>query len=220
MIIHIVAGGPVKMIPSFTQYNENDVTWIGVDRGLLTLLKQGVIPAKGIGDFDSVSHSELEWIKEKYSQLDIVPAEKDQTDTELAIDWAIAQNPEKILVFGATGGRLDHALANIQLLMKGITQEVVIEIIDTQNVLSLVSPGNYNIEKTKCYSYISFLPFTKVVKGMTLTGFKYPLKNRNIEWGTTLCISNEIIEERGTFSFSDGIVIMVKSKDLSPDLKV
>ncbi|MFZ3587967.1 thiamine diphosphokinase [Bacillus sp. DJP31] len=214
MIFHIMAGGPIEMLPEIAHYKSDPVSWIGVDRGLLTLLNLGITPVKGIGDFDSVTEAELKWVKRNYAHLDISPAEKDQTDTELAVNWCLAQKPNKIRIFGATGGRLDHALANMQLLMKGVSQEIVIEIIDRQNILTLLSPNTYNFEQHEEYPYVSFLPFSREVHGITLNGFKYPLTNRSIEWGTTLCVSNEIIEQMGTFSFSEGIVIMVKSKDL------
>jgi thiamine pyrophosphokinase len=213
MNIHIVAGGPVELIPSLITYSEESIVWVGVDRGLFHILKQGIIPSVGIGDFDSVTKEELEWMKSKCNELDISPAEKDQTDIELALEWALAKMPKKISVFGATGGRLDHALASIQLLIRGLQQGVVIEMIDCQNILRIVSPGTYSIHQNPEYPYVSFLPFSSKVRGIILKGFKYPLTDCNLEWGSTLCISNELIEETGTFSFIDGIVIMVKSKD-------
>jgi thiamine pyrophosphokinase len=213
MQIHIVAGGPVEYIPDLSRYNNESIFWIGVDRGLYYLLQQGITPILGIGDFDSVSTKEFEWMQKQCEHLQISVAEKDQTDIELALEWALEKKPAKIKVFGATGGRLDHELANIQLLYKGLNSSTTVEIIDKQNILSLYKPGTYLVEKTNIFKYISFLPFTNKVQGITLEGFKYPLFQRNITTGTTLCISNEIINESGTFSFIDGILIMVKSKD-------
>ncbi|MFD1735772.1 thiamine diphosphokinase [Bacillus salitolerans] len=213
MIIHIVAGGPIENIPDLSQYNLEDVRWVGVDRGLLYILKNGIKPTVGLGDFDSVSKEELAWMQQQCKYIDISPAEKDETDNELALSWSLSQNPSIIRIFGATGGRLDHELMNFQLLYKGIKEKIFIEVIDHKNRLTMLSPGTYSFNRTNCYKYISFLPFTNEVKGITLKGFKYPLTNHEISWGTTLCVSNEILEESGTFSFTDGIVIMVKSKD-------
>ncbi|KAA0547980.1 thiamine diphosphokinase [Bacillus sp. BGMRC 2118] len=213
MQIHIVAGGPLAMIPNLPEYDNENVSWIGVDRGLLYLLNQGIIPIKGIGDFDSVSKVEMEWLNTTYKEFMLSPAEKDETDLELALNWAIEQKPSKIIVFGATGGRLDHGLSNIQLLLKGFKYKLDIEIIDVQNSVKLVEPGTHLLTKEHRYKYVSFLPFSHEVIGITITGVKYPLTNVDINWGTTLCVSNEIIEESGTFSFKQGIVIMVKSKD-------
>ena len=60
--------------------------------------------------------------------------------------------------------------------------------------------------------YISFVPLTLKLRS-TLDGFKYPLKNRHISIGSTLCISNELISDNGTFSFSEGILLVIRSSD-------
>jgi thiamine pyrophosphokinase len=61
--------------------------------------------------------------------------------------------------------------------------------------------------------YISFLPMTLAVTNLTLDGFKFPLKDRHISMGSTLCISNELISDYGTFSFSKGILLVIRSDD-------
>ena len=65
-----------------------------------------------------MTSEELKIIQEQLSEITFFPSEKDETDLELAIDWAIDQKPRNIYIFGATGGRMDHFLANIQLLQK------------------------------------------------------------------------------------------------------
>jgi thiamine pyrophosphokinase len=214
MIIHIVAGGPLPLIPDLTQFVNDTNIWVGVDRGLYYILKQGIKASAGIGDFDSVSEEELNWMREQCENFSIAPAEKDQIDLELALDWAFKQKPTKIRIFGATGGRLDHYLGSIQLLTKGFSQSVQMEMIDKQNIVTVLEPGTYQIQRSLSYTYISFLPLSRDVKGLTLSrNFKYPLVNGDIHWGASLCVSNELITETGTFSFNHGIVIMVKSKD-------
>lgn len=215
MKINIVAGGPPGLIPGLEQYNGDTVVWVGVDRGVYYLLKEGIKPDRAFGDFDSVS--DLEWaeIKKEVTELDKYKPEKDETDMELALNWALGQMPESISVFGATGGRLDHMLANVQLLLKPLENEtrIPIEIIDERNILYAKKPGSYTVNKIKKLKYISFLPLTPCVKGITLENFKYPLKERHISMGSTLCISNELISDHSTFSFSEGILLVVRSKD-------
>ncbi len=67
----------------------------------------------------------------------IVPREKDQTDLEIAINWALEQKPALHSYFGATGGRLDHGLANIQMLLKGLEVGIEMCIVDNQNEISV-----------------------------------------------------------------------------------
>lgn len=213
MVINILAGGPIDEQANLTEFNEKDSIWVGVDRGVLTLLSKGILPTIAFGDFDSVTEEELQYIKEKISSVNIYQSEKDEPDLELALDWAKNKQPESIRIFGATGGRLDHFLGNMQLLLEAAQHNLNIEIIDKQNILFAKLPGSYKISKMKERKYISFLPISNPIENLTLEGFKYPLKNRSIPQNSTLCISNELIVEHGNFSFTKGILLVIRSND-------
>jgi thiamine pyrophosphokinase len=210
--IALVAGGPKENIPQLIGYDHDEVTWVGIDRGVIYVQESGLPLTYAFGDFDSITNNEKSQLTKSLPNLTIYSTEKDQTDTELALEWALQQKPEKIHIFGATGGRIDHMLGNIHLLLK-VNAISKIEIIDCQNHITLYTPGTYTIEKHKDLKYISFIPFSHEVKGITLEGFKYPLKNCHISIGSTLCISNELIVDPGTFSFHDGIILMIRSRD-------
>jgi thiamine pyrophosphokinase len=217
MNICIVAGGPSQYCPDLRLYQEHTDLWIGVDRGVLALLEQDIVPNLSVGDFDSVTSAELKMIQEKLPEVSLYPSEKDETDLEIAIQWAIHQKPSNINIFGATGGRIDHFLANIQLLQKDsilqYLKEMNIYIIDEKNSLTVKTPGMYKIEADPTKKYFSLLSVTKEVTGITLTGFKYPLNQAQLTRGSTLCISNELISECGNVSFEKGIIMMVRSND-------
>ncbi|OJD63802.1 thiamine diphosphokinase [Bacillus sp. NH11B] len=213
MIVHILAGGPVEYCADFSRYENEEVVWAAVDRGVYRLLKSGITPAIAFGDYDSVTEDELAWMRQQTNELHIVPREKDQTDLEIAISWALEQKPKLIRMFGATGGRLDHGLANIQMLLKGLAAEIEMCIVDNKNEITVKKVGTHIIEENENFPYVSFVPVTETVKGITLRGFKYSLTNKTIEWGSTLCISNELIVEKGTFSFTSGILMMIRSTD-------
>lgn len=214
MDIHIVAGGPSSLLPELQEYNFEDCIWVGVDRGIFTLLQKGIHANIAFGDFDSVTEEEFMFIEENVPILQKYKPEKDETDLELAILWALEQQPACIRLFGASGGRIDHFLANVSLLIKPLEKNnTKIEMIDNKNLLYLAFPGTYNVNKDQNKKYISFLPYTAEVKGLTLSGFKYPLKDCDLPIGSTLCISNELISEYGTFSFSKGILMIVRSQD-------
>ncbi|WP_028398970.1 thiamine diphosphokinase [Ectobacillus panaciterrae] len=212
MIIHILAGGPTDHHPDLALYEKEEVVWAAVDRGVYHLLQKGIGPYAAFGDYDSVTDDELQWMKQQ-TNLQIVPKEKNETDLELAINWAVSQNPKCIRIFGATGGRLDHALANVQMLVKGLQKPIDMQLIDHKNEITLKRAGTYSIAKSDAFPYVSFLPLTETVTGITLNGFKYPLLKKTIEWGSTLCISNELVEEKGTFSFATGILMVIRSTD-------
>ncbi|WML39050.1 thiamine diphosphokinase [Neobacillus sp. OS1-2] len=215
MIINILAGGPEELLPDLTDYMEDNAIWVGVDRGVFQLLKRSIKPEIAFGDFDSVSKEELRFIEGQVAEMKRYNPEKNETDMELALNWALEQKPSILRLFGATGGRLDHLLANVHLLLVPLKGKhpTNVYLIDRNNVVFLKEPGSYSIEKIKSKKYISFVPLTLDVSGITLTGFKFPLKNQHISLGSTLCISNELISEYGTFSFSEGILIVIRSHD-------
>lgn len=92
--IYILAGGPPENVPDLAPYAEDkQAAWAGVDRGVLHLLKQGIIPEMAFGDFDSVNQEEWGWINRKLQHIRKFQPEKDETDMELALMWAISREP-------------------------------------------------------------------------------------------------------------------------------
>jgi thiamine pyrophosphokinase len=215
MVINILAGGPIDHLPDLHTYNVKPCVWIGVDRGVFTLLSYGIKPSFAFGDFDSISKEELIYVESEVSHFHKFQPEKDETDMELALNWALEQEPDEINIFGGTGGRMDHFFANVQLLAKkfDIKRSCKISIIDKKNIIFLVEPGTYTLSKLTDKKYVSFLPFTDTIEKLTLEGFKYSLLDRNISIGSTLCISNELISNHGTYSFLSGILIVIRSQD-------
>jgi len=215
MIINILAGGPEVLLPNLDYFKEEEAVWVGVDRGVFYLLNRGILPKVAFGDFDSVTEKELSFIESQVDEIKRYKPEKDETDMELALNWALEQKPTTIRIFGATGGRIDHLFANVHLLLKPLktNHPANIFLIDRTNVMYLKGPGSYKVQKNTDKKYFSFVPLTLEVTNLTLKGFKYPLENRHISLGSTLCISNELISDYGTFSFSEGILIVIRSND-------
>ncbi|MBH0229129.1 thiamine diphosphokinase [Halobacillus yeomjeoni] len=213
--VAVVGGAPFRYIPDLKSFDNENVLWIGADQGAEVLLNQGIRPDFAVGDFDSVTEETWKEIQRQARDYEVHPDEKDETDLELAINKALEWEPEHILLFGVTGGRIDHALANIQLLYPLRQKGIASTIIDVQNQLELVEAGKHTIEANDEYPYVSFLPMTLEVTGLTLEGFYYPLKEAHVPYGSTLCISNRLIQEAGTFSFRSGILLVIRSKDLA-----
>lgn len=212
--IYIMAGGPTVDIPDVDLYEKPSI-WVGVDKGISTLLAKGITPDVVFGDFDSVNQVDLAFINGLSSNRFQYPSEKDDTDLGLAVQWSLEQQPDFLYIFGNTGGRMDHTMGGIHLLLdeKMLKSQTKIHIIDRCNKISAVLPGSYEMKRNPLYTYISFFSMSAEVKGITLTGFKYPLENKDISLGSTLCISNELISESGTFSFKSGILLVIRSTD-------
>ncbi|HLR07884.1 MAG TPA: thiamine diphosphokinase [Bacillota bacterium] len=209
----IVGNGPPELIPDLGGIaNEIDI-WIGADRGALTIINHNIRPDVAIGDFDSTSNEEKKRIQQQSVRYATFPSEKDYTDLELALFEAFRFNPDKIYLFGTTGGRLDHTLINIQLLYHIAKKNILGIMIDKNNQLRLTLPGRHTIHQDNMFSHISFIPYSRYVSGLTLRGFYYTLTNETISWGSTLSISNKLLSNYGTFSYHEGILLVVKSRD-------
>lgn len=184
------------------------------DRGLEALYQLKIIPNHVVGDFDSVSPNVLTFYQNKPQVVfHTYNAEKDNTDTDIALKLAIKLKSSKITILGALGKRMDHAIANIHILKDALESEIPCQILDEHNRIYLINK-EMTLEKEKIYGkYVSLIPLTSTVEGLTLTGFKYPLNNYDLPVGTSLGISNEIIEDRAHIKMEKGILIVIESRD-------
>lgn len=213
-VVSIMLGGPLEHLPEDWKSKEKGSHWIGVDRGALRLLEHGIVPAMALGDFDSVSDEEYLKIKRAAVNLIKVQAEKNDTDTELAIQEAFnTLEAEKVILYGGTGGRIDHLFSVLLLPAQARFSSYVEKIIikDKQNTVSYYSPGEYEVTKESDKKYVSFIALTPV-KSLTLRGLKYPLTNHDVSHPMAY-VSNEFQEEKAQVSFTEGLLAVVQSKD-------
>lgn len=187
---------------------------IAADRGLEGAKILGLQPNIMLGDYDSVALELLEEY-EKNDQVVSVqyPTEKDYTDTHLAVITAIERGAAEICILGATGSRLDHVMANMGLLLLGLKAGIETELVDSNNRIRMVQKHMTIEQKNQFGSYVSLLPFTEQVKGITLKGFKYPLNDADFSMGMSWGISNEITESMAEIKIRDGILYVIESKD-------
>lgn len=211
----IVTGGEIEdaFANAYRKRISYDVLLVA-DHGMDYCYRNQMIPNIIIGDFDSVSEEALAFFKKKdeitFHQLNPV---KDDTDTEFAIRYAIANGATEITLLGATGTRLDHVMGNITLLGIGLEEQVPITIVDPHNRIHMID-NSITIEKEKQFGrYISLLPFGGVAEGVTIIGAKYPLENYTIGGFNTLAISNEIVADAITIQVSKGFLVVVESRD-------
>lgn len=211
----VCAGGPIAEVVDVTQFLNEETIFIGVDRGALHLLHKGIVPTEAVGDFDSVSSAEYEEICAKVHKVDAYRAEKNETDTELALVRALAYAPTEVVLTGVTGGRLDHMLSALQLLyrVQKAHPHVSFKIRNPMNELAILLPGKYVITHHKQLQYVSLFSFQEEVSALTLRGFKYETDRERLESGMTKFTSNELLEQEGSISFREGICLMVRSSD-------
>ncbi|WP_430786023.1 thiamine diphosphokinase [Virgibacillus flavescens] len=211
--IGIVANGPKELIPNLFHFRDEIDIWIGADRGALLIADKDIRLDYALGDFDSIDENEENKIKESAVTFKKYPSEKNQTDIELAIEKALELQADTLYLFGVTGGRLDHELINFQMLYMLNNRSCKGIIIDKFNHVELFLPGTHHIVKDEDFPNISLVPFSENVRSISLTGFYYPLKNFDLNWGSSRCISNKLLLNNGTFSFDEGILLLIKSCD-------
>lgn len=172
--------------------------YVGIDAGILQLLKEGITPMAGIGDFDSVKEEEKNQLLHLNNLLKY-PVEKDETDTELALMKYYDNKYSPIILYGAFGGRLDHTLANLSLMIYHYPKMVCM----SQNQKAyILETGKHHIKPV--YKHISFFALEPSL--VQLEDFQYELPLKNLLPKEILTVSNSFIEKK------EGIVKIVKGR--------
>lgn len=187
---------------------------IACDSGMEFFRRNGLYPDLIVGDFDSAKEASVRYFKEQPEVLvEQFPAEKDWTDTELAVRKALELKPVHIDLVGATGSRLDHVLGNLQLLHMGLQHGTEIFLLDAHNRVRLIDHSLVIGREEQYGDWISLIPYNCTVHGLTLRGMKYPLTDASLAPGVTLGISNEITEPQAQIRFSEGMLFVIESRD-------
>lgn len=210
--ISIVCGGPDLWLPESLEG-----IIIGVDRGALALIQRKIQPHIAIGDFDSVSEDQRQLIKEKATTFIELPAEKDMTDCEAAVEYAVSQGHKEIILYGVTGGRFDHQYAVIALMLKYVKKGIRITAKDAKNEFRILRPGAIRLKRGS-KKYVSFFALEEKVEGLCLINAKYPLKDHVLYPDDTLCVSNEFasldeIDVSIDVSITKGYLLIIQSSD-------
>lgn len=184
-------------------------TIICADGGTEYAIEAGLIPDMVLGDLDSLSEKFQKRLKDLKIPLQQFPAEKDFTDSELAITYALKQGFRDLIFFAAFGTRIDHFLANITFLSKKSGDGIKITVIDNFQTLYLTS---YELDiKGKRGDFISLIPLGIDAQGVTTRGLKWELYNDTLYFGATRGVSNEFIKSNIHVSVEKGTILVVHS---------
>ncbi|TJX16176.1 thiamine diphosphokinase [Tissierella creatinini] len=181
------------------------------DGGIRHAISLDRVPNAVIGDLDSTAKEDLKYIDENSIQVIKYPVEKDETDTELAIEYLISRRIKDITLIGGTGSRIDHTMANILLLHRLMIKGIDGRIIDEHNIIQITDKC-VNLRKKKDYN-ISIIPISNDGIVVSLKGFYYPLENKRIQFGSTLGISNRIVNDIGIINIIKGLALIIESID-------
>ena len=215
----IVSGGNIHSDFALDFLKKNEACLIAADKGLEFFLEHQLLPDAVIGDFDSLSEDGKKFleIQEEKSMDSEIPyggmtewklqkgfgnekkeikvirlrPEKDDSDTQSAMNYAIQNGAKRITILGATGNRVDHLMANFGILVLAKNQGVEVILADQYNYMKLVSDGE-----------------------LTLEGFKYSLDHYRLTTADSgLTVSNEIVSEKAKVTYQSGTLLMIMSRD-------
>lgn len=178
------------------------------DGGSIYAKEMSIVPDIIIGDMDSISKETLDYYKSNGTKCVTYPKDKDYTDTEICIDYAIEQGADTIAIVSGIGSRIDHSLINIGLLNKIINNKKFGYIATDDAYIYLCNNRiklNGEIGDT-----LSLIPLTLTVEGITTFGLKYPLKNGMIKIGQSIGVSNEFVNRVAEVEVKSGILIVIK----------
>ena len=205
----IYTGGVIHP-ENITEHPKAEDICIAADSGYHNAQKLGERVDILIGDFDSIGGVP----RDKVEDIRQVPAEKDMTDTQIALEIAVSKGAEQVIIIGGLGGRLDHTLANLGILQDMFDRHIHGYATDGQNRVHFIRSTSTLIARST-YTYISLLPADEVVKGVTMEGGKYPLKNKRLERRNAgFSTSNQITGNVVFISVKKGGLYIIESRDI------
>lgn len=190
---------------------------IAVDGGLHHLQQMGLKPDLVIGDLDSISPEDMEYLRSAKIPTQKFPVEKDETDLELAIQAARATGSRWIRIAAALGGRLDQTLGNISLLLDPCLADLDIRLEDGLEEVWLFrretqidgQPGDL----------VSLLPLGQSVPGVETQNLQYPLRAETLYPHKTRGISNVMLTGKASVRIASGSLLCIHTRtSLAPNL--
>ncbi|MEX0667451.1 MAG: thiamine diphosphokinase [Acidimicrobiia bacterium] len=177
---------------------------IAADSGFDQAKRLGVDVDLLVGDLDSISAEGLELA----GKIEQHPTDKDFTDLAIALDAALKRKPSRVIVVGGAGGRIDHFLANAALLASPEYAALTLTWLPGHAVINVVrnrielsgSPGDL----------VSLLPYGGPVLGVTTDGLRWPLNGAVLAPGTSLGVSNQMVDTRASVELKEGVLLTVQ----------
>lgn len=204
----IYTGGTVYTDLLEERPNEDDLI-IAADSGFRTTQTLGLSPRALLGDFDSLGEPRD---LPDGCELIRVPAEKNSTDTQLAVDYAIEHGARELVIVGGLEGRLDHTLSTVAILELLCAKRIHAILTNGKSRVRFVRDGGVILGRSP-YRYFSLIAADATVKGVTVEGGKYPLKNARLSRTNQYAVSNEITGNCALIEVRRGGLWIVESMD-------
>lgn len=180
---------------------------VAVDGGYIACKRAGITPHELVGDMDSLG----DFAVQSGIKTTVMPCEKDETDTMLALSHAVAQGCSDITLTCALGGRLDHTIANLHTLCHMAKSGLRGRIISDDTCAEVFTPGAFSLPR-ESYNTFSLFPLGAQCAGVCIEGAAYPLSDYTLKNSVPLGVSNEFTGESAEISFKTGELLVIRMR--------
>lgn len=208
-ICAIVAAGPGCKPAFVREAVEGAELIIALDGGAALLAEAGVCPHVVVGDLDSLDDAGRARVLSAGAELQLHPVEKDKTDAQLAVELAEARGYRRLVLLAASGGRIDHALANVFLLEACRRRGLQAALVDESGWAQVLVGGDRLEFTAPAGCNVSLLALSEKVEVVEVAGLHYPLQGAVVRRGDTLGVSNRGLGGRAAIAVGSGSLLVV-----------
>jgi len=207
MTVVVFAGGPQPLRRVLAAIPEG-ATVVAADRGVDHALALGLRVDVAVGDFDSISPAGMAELERSGARVERHPAAKDASDLELALDRALTFRPERVLLVGGAGGRLDHLLSELLLLAAEAYAGVRLDAQLGRAAVHVVRGERLLVGRVG--ELVSLFALQGVASGVVTEGLVYPLRGEALTPGSSRGLSNVFAAREARVSVQSGVVLAVR----------
>jgi thiamine pyrophosphokinase len=209
----IFANGTLPSIDAARSLLKEGDYWIAADGGSVHALACGRAPDLLIGDLDSLADPIRDSLRRAGTEVRSHPSEKDETDLELAIWFALREEFSSIRIIGGLGGRTDQIVANLSLLADPALREFDIRIDDGREEAVCVRESAELLGALG--DVVSLIPFGMAAEGVVTKGLYYPLREETLLPSRTRGVSNRMTESKAEISLERGVLLCIHTRSFA-----
>lgn len=207
----IFANGRMEKLPKIVADIQASDLLIAADGGIHHCKSLGIQPHVIIGDLDSMDPNEVTAYREAGVNVIQFPAHKDETDLELALQFALKHEVAEVIILGGLGARWDMTIANILLIAHPMFTRLKIRLLDGTQELVLLRAGKRSNIQGQPGDTISLIPLAGDARGIITHGLEYPLMDETLQFGSSRGVSNVFIQEHAQIFFREGLLLCILS---------
>jgi thiamine pyrophosphokinase len=208
----IFANGSMTVPPPIIDELDASDLIIAADGGTRHCKALGIKPNVIVGDFDSLGHDEVSTYESQGVEMIKFPRDKNETDLELALQYASTQAVSQVFILAALGNRWDMTVANILLAANSKFSHMAILLLDGMQELSILQgKGQFDIDDKKG-AILSLIPIGSDALGVTTHGLEYPLSDESLFFSSPRGVSNVILDNHAYVRIKQGSLLVCISR--------